>query len=362
MAKQSTFIIAEIGVNHNGDMALAETLIDGAIAAGADAVKFQAFHVESLVTKDAASAEYQRRNTGREQSQFELLSKLRLDAKQLKQLARYSEKKGMAFMASAFDESSLQELLTENPNIRKLKIGSGEITNWPFLWLHGQYQKELVLSTGMANLGEIEQALAVLAAGYCEPRRSPTDIESCFRILQSEVGQSAIQENVILLHCTSSYPAPTEAINLRAMDTLKAAFSCRVGYSDHSSGPAVALAAVARGAVLIEKHITVDTALAGPDHKASMPLGEFSALVKSIREVEVALGSDIKLAQTCELDTRRAARKSLVAARDIKTGDTFDDENTVCLRPGTGMSASNYWHLQGRTSSNAYQTGDLIDE
>lgn len=352
-----TFIIAEAGVNHNGSLDTALALIDAAVAAGADAVKFQTFKAESLVTRAAAKAEYQKQATGSEQSQLEMLRQLELKFEFHQQLSDYCRQQSIEFMSTAFDSDSLQ-LLAGQVGVARLKIPSGELTNGPFLLEHARTGKPIILSTGMATLGEVEMALGVLAFGYLgwdEP-----NLARFQQAYASDAGQDQLRYKVTLLHCTSEYPTPANHVHLRAMDTLHQAFGLPVGYSDHTEGLAVPIAAVARGAVLIEKHFTLDRRLKGPDHQVSLEPGELKQMVAAVRSVEMALGLPGKVPQAEELLTRDVARKSLVAARPIASGEKFSHENLICKRPGTGMSPMEYWHMLGEVSQHDYRPDDLI--
>ncbi|OQW71593.1 MAG: N-acetylneuraminate synthase [Proteobacteria bacterium ST_bin11] len=353
-----TYIIAEAGVNHNGSLETALQLVDVAVAAGADAVKFQTFKAEKLVTQAAAKAAYQQQTTGADETQLQMLRKLELKYEFHFQLRDYCRQRGIAFLSTAFDFDSLLFLVDE-VGIDKLKVPSGEITNGPFLLAHAQTGKEIILSTGMAALGEVEAALGVLAFGYlgCE-QPSIAGFQKAFSSLE---GQSMLKNKVTLLHCTSEYPTPAHHVNLKAMDTLAQAFGLAVGYSDHTDGLAVPIAAAARGAVLIEKHFTLDRSLQGPDHQVSLEPDELKRLVEAIRVIEKAMGSAVKTPQSVELQTRAVARKSLVAASSIVAGSTFSVENLACKRPGTGISPMEYWRLLGQTSQRAYQADDLIE-
>lgn len=352
-----TFIIAEAGVNHNGSLETAIALIDVAVAAGADAVKFQTFKAEKLVTQAAVKADYQKQATGADESQLQMLRKLELKYEFHLQLRDYCHRQGIVFLSTAFDDDSLQFLNAE-VGVEQLKIPSGEITNGPFLLAHAQTGKPIILSTGMASLGEIETALGVLAFGYLG--WEVPSLPRCQQAYSDPAGQALLQQNVTLLHCTSEYPTPPERVNLLAMDTLRQAFGLAVGYSDHTQGLAVPIAAVARGAVLIEKHFTLDRGLQGPDHQVSLEPGELKDMVDAIRIVERALGSASKVPQAGELQTRDVARKSLVAACDIAAGQVFSVENLTVKRPGSGLSPMQYWQMLGKTSRQNYRSDDLI--
>ena len=287
----SVFIIAEAGVNHNGDLETACQLVDAAVAAGADAVKFQTFKAENLVTRHAGKAAYQKVTTGADENQLAMLKRLELKYELHFQLLAYCQSKGIQFLSTAFDFESLDFLVREL-GIETLKIPSGEITNGPFLLAHAQTGKQIILSTGMATLGEVETALGVLAFGYLGALQPPS-LTAFQQAYGSEQGQAVLREKVTLLHCTSEYPTPMENINLRAMDVLQQAFGLSVGYSDHSVGLVVPVAAAARGATVIEKHFTLDRTQQGPDHKVSLEPDELKAMVSGIRDVEKALGQGI---------------------------------------------------------------------
>lgn len=354
----SVFIIAEAGVNHNGSLQTAMQLVDAAVAAGADAVKFQTFKAEKLVTQSASKAEYQKQTTGAAESQLEMLRKLELKYEFHFQLRDYCRRQGIEFLSTAFDIDSLAFLVNEL-GISRLKIPSGEITNGPFLLAHAQTGKEIIVSTGMSTLGEVEAALGVLAFGFLGWERP--SLAAFQQAYSAEAGQAVLKEKVTLLHCTSEYPTPMADVNLRAMDVLQQAFGLPVGYSDHTEGLVVPIAAVARGAVLIEKHFTLDRSQKGPDHQVSLEPDELKQMVLDIRAVEQALGRPGKMPQALELQNRAVARKSLVAAASITAGEKFSAENLTSKRPGTGLSPMEYWRLLGHASHQDYQMDDLIE-
>jgi len=356
-----TLIIAEAGVNHNGDEKLAFELVDAAHKAGADIVKFQTFKAKKLVTAEAAQADYQVKNTQKEESQLAMLTRLELSYEVHHQLLDYCNNLGIEFLSTAFDSESLA-FLVNDLGLKKLKIPSGEITNTPLVLEHAQTGCDLIVSTGMATLAEVEAVLAVIAFGYVSDANSAPSNEAFQAAYFSEAGQKAIQEKVTLLHCTTEYPTPMTDINLKAMDTLAGAFRLPVGYSDHSAGITVAIAAVAKGAILIEKHFTLDNTLPGPDHKASLEPEELNAMINAIRATEVALGDGIKGPRPSELRNKPIARKSLVAGSSVKQGDIFDEQNLAVMRPGTGISPSQYWYFLGKTAQKSYRVGELIDE
>ena len=355
------FVIAEAGVNHNGEADKAFALIDVAAEAGVDAVKFQTFKASKLVTRSAAKAAYQADATGAAESQLQMLQRLELSLELHHQLKRHAEQCGLVFLSTAFDPDSLAFLVHEL-GLRTLKIPSGELTNGPFLLEHARTGCErLLVSTGMATLGEVEQALQVIAFGLIEPKAQPT-CRSFVQAYASPEGRAALRQRVVLLHCTSEYPAVPETVNLRAMDTLAQSFQLPVGYSDHTQGIAITTAAAARGACVIEKHYTLDRRLPGPDHKASLEPDELKAMVQAIRTVERCLGDGSKRPQPGEVEIARVARKSLVAADPIAEGEPFSEANLGTLRPGDGRSPMDYWRLLGKPADRAYQQGEAIGD
>ena len=355
-----TLIIAEAGVNHNGSDDLAFSLVDAAHQAGADIVKFQTFKAKNLVTEDAQQAEYQITNSGQKESQYSMLKRLELSYETHHKLVKYCNDLGIEFLSTAFDSESLS-FLVDDLGITRLKLPSGEITNAPLVLEHARTGCDLIVSTGMATLSEIEQVLSVIAFGYINPEGNPTD-EALQAAYFSEQGKQLLKEKVTLLHCTTEYPAPFNDINLNAMDTMKDAFKLEVGYSDHSAGIVVPIAAVAKGAVLIEKHFTVDKCLPGPDHKASLDSEELKAMVDGIRIVEKVLGDGIKGPRPSEVKNKSVARKSLVAANTIAAGELLSKENLTVKRPGNGLSPLKYWNYLNKPTVKSYTAGDLIDE
>ncbi|HHE04901.1 MAG TPA: N-acetylneuraminate synthase [candidate division WOR-3 bacterium] len=303
------FIIAEAGVNHNGDIRLAYKLVDAAKEAGADAVKFQTFKAENVVSKIAEKAEYQRETTNSEESQYEMIKKLELSFEDFVKIKDYCDKKGIIFLSTPFDYESVDFLENFVP---VYKIGSGEITNLPFLEYIAKKGKPIILSTGMSTLGEVEEAVKTII-----------NVNSSLPL--------------VLLHCVSSYPAKYEDVNLKVMLTLKEAFELPVGYSDHTLGIEIPIAAVALGAKIIEKHFTLDRGLPGPDHKASLEPDELKKMVKAIRNVEKALGSGVKKPAQSELKVMKVARRSIVAAGDIRAGEVVKESDIFIKRPGTGI-------------------------
>ncbi|MEZ8943702.1 N-acetylneuraminate synthase [Vibrio sp. 10N.247.311.12] len=356
-----TLIIAEAGVNHNGQEELAFALIDAAHKAGADIVKFQTFKAQNLVTEEAKQAEYQVTNTQKQESQLAMLSRLELSYDVHHELVKYCESLGIEFLSTAFDLESLDFLVNDLGLIR-LKLPSGELTNAPLVLAHARTGCDLIVSTGMATLSEIETALGVIAFGYTAEAGAVPSIQRFQEAYASEAGQKALKEKVTILHCTTEYPAPMDEINLRAMDTLEQAFELSAGYSDHSEGITIPIAAVARGAVLIEKHFTLDKNMEGPDHKASLEPQELEAMVTAIRQIEVALGSRVKTPTVSEVKNKAVARKSLVVAINIKVGEEITEHNLTIKRPGTGLSPYRYWELIGSRASKDYKAGELIVE
>lgn len=349
-------IIAEAGVNHNGSIETALALVDIAKQAGADVVKFQTFKARTLSTELAPTAGYQARHG--EVSQFEMLKRLELSVDAHMRLRERCRERRIEFLSTPFDEESLG-FLVDDIRIACIKLSSGDITNGPLLLEAAKTGKPIILSTGMSTLGEIEAALGILAFGYTEATEFPSLI-AFEKAYSSPVGQLALKEKVTLLHCTTEYPAPYGEVNLCAMATLKQAFGLTVGYSDHTQGIAIPVAAVAMGAAVIEKHFTLDRNLPGPDHKASLEPDELRQMVQSVREVEAALGSPVKQPAESELKNRPVARKSLVAGRDIRRGELFTQENLTVKRPGDGVSPIHYWEWLGKIADRDYQQDDKV--
>ena len=332
ISKNRTFIIAEAGVNHNGDIKLAKKLINVAKDAGADTVKFQTFNAEKVVTQNAKKAAYQKETTGAEESQYDLIKKLELTEYDFKELADYAKKKGIIFLSSPFDKKSVD--LLDELNVPAYKIASGEITNFPLLKYIAKKEKPIILSTGMATLGEVEEAL---------------------KIIRNEG-----VEGIILLHCVSNYPARIEDVNLRAMETLKQSFKLPVGFSDHTLGITALIAAVALGACVIEKHFTLDRNLPGPDHKASLEPDELREMVQAIRDVEKALGDGIKLPTKSEKEIKKVARRSLVAKVDILKGTIIAEDMLDVNRPGTGIESKYMEMIIDKRAKTDIKKDDLI--
>ncbi|MFN3829622.1 N-acetylneuraminate synthase [Tepidimonas ignava] len=357
----SVTVIAEAGVNHNGQPDLAWGLLDAAARAGAHVIKYQTFRAEALATPGAAMADYQQRNTGATQSQLDMLRRLELPLPVYRELRDEARRRGLRFLSTAFDLPSLR-LLVDDLGLDELKVASGELTNAPLLLAHARSGARLIVSTGMATLGDVEAALGVVAFGRVAGAADKPSPEAFRQAYASREGQAALRQGVTLLHCTSQYPAPMDQVNLRAMVTLSRAFGLPVGYSDHTMGIEVALAAAALGATVIEKHLTLDRTMPGPDHAASLEPDEMAALVRGVAVVSAALGDGVKRPQPCEEDTARVARKSLVAVAPIRPGDVLDDSRVGVMRPGDGMSPLAYWHLLGRRATRAYEPGDMLDE
>ncbi len=352
------FIIAEAGVNHNGKNELAFELVEAAAQAGADAVKFQTFEADLLVCRRAPKASYQAKQAGDKESQFEMLKKLELGEALHRDLVRHCETHGIQFLSTPFDLKSL-EFLVRQLDLPRIKLSSGEITNAPLLLKSARARKQILLSSGMATLGEIESALGVLAFGLLQKKEAPTikNFQSSFCL---EEGQSALRKFVTLLHCTTEYPAPLENVNLNVLDTLRSAFGLKVGYSDHTTGIVASVAAVARGAQVIEKHFTLDSDLDGPDHRSSLEPEEFESMVNAIRQCELIMGSSRKIPTVGEMKNKIVVRKSLVAARDISKGEVFSEENLTSKRPGEGLSPMNLWDVLGKISPRSFSADEPI--
>jgi N,N'-diacetyllegionaminate synthase len=330
-----TLIIAEAGVNHNGDLSLAKQLIDAAATAGADLVKFQTFKADHLVTRTAKKADYQKQTTDSIESQHSMLSRLELTETMHHELIAHCAMRNIGFLSTGFDIVSVNLLVSIGQD--SFKIPSGEINNLPYLRHIGQLGKTVILSTGMATLGEIETAIEVL-----EQAGTP-------------------RAKLTVLHCTTEYPTPMNEVNLRAMQSIHKAFGVAVGYSDHTQGIEVAIAAVAMGATVVEKHFTLDRTLPGPDHKASLEPEEFKAMVKAIRNIEKALGDGVKKISPSETKNKPIVRKSLVASTAILSGELFTKANLAVKRPGTGISPMRWDEVLGRTSSRDFAPDELIE-
>jgi N-acetylneuraminate synthase len=361
MNTKPVFIIAEAGVNHNGSVGTGIKLIDVAAEAGANAVKFQTFHAEAIISRSARKAPYQIANTGNDESQLEMVRRLELSIDDHRALAAHARKRNIEFLSTPGDLGSVR-VLTELLHLRRLKIGSGDVTNPPLLVAAARTGAALILSTGMSSLGEVERALGALAFGLVSAGEAKATRHALTAAYISERGQALLRERVSLLHCTTEYPAPAQDANLRAMQTLRTAFELPVGYSDHTLGSQVAIAAVALGAVILEKHFTLDRTMAGPDHVASLEPAELAEMVRAVRSTERALGSGLKVPAASELKNIPIARKSLTAACDIREGEQFTEQNLTTKRPGSGICATHYFDYLGRVATCNYAADDLIDE
>lgn len=354
-------IIAEAGVNHNGNENLAIDLIDAAVSSGADVIKFQTFITEQLVSKEAIQAEYQEINSKQKETQYNMLKKLELSYPAFSRLQEYSQKKGIRFLSTAFDSKSLR-FLTEELKLDTLKIASGELTNAPLMLEHARTKKNIILSTGMATLEEIKQTLEVFAFGFMSNSREAPTIDGFKDSYDSIAGAEAVKEKVTIMHCTTQYPTPHEAINLNAIDLLRDKFNLKVGFSDHSDSVIVPSLAVVKGVTVIEKHLTLDNLMEGPDHLASLSPSRFREMVENIRLAELSLGAYEKKPSKGELKNKSVSRKSIHASKGLKKGELFSETNIVIKRPETGISPYNYWNLLGTKASKDYNGGDLIDE
>ncbi len=328
------FIIAEAGVNHNGSIELAKKLIDVAVISGADAVKFQTFKAEKLVSKNAQKADYQKVTTDKNESQFDMIKKLELDLDTHKELISYCKTKNIMFLSTPFDDDSIE--LLNDLGLEIFKIPSGEITNLPYLRKIGELNKRVILSTGMSDIGEIEDALDVLILSGTK------------------------KENIIVLHANTMYPTPYEDVNLKAMVTIGNTFDVAFGYSDHTLGIEVDIAAVAMGACCIEKHFTLDKTMEGPDHKASLEPNELKAMVESIRNIELALGSQIKKPSKSEMPNMQIARKSIVSSCSIQKGEILTQNNMTIKRPGNGINPMRWDEIVGNIAQKDYSEDELI--
>lgn len=355
----STTVIAEAGVNHNGQLDLAIELVDCAAESGANFIKFQTYRAEALASKRAKKAAYQKRSTNPNDSQLQMLQRLELSFDDHKVISRHCTDKGIQFLSSPFDISSL-EFLTKTLGLKSIKLGSGELTNAPLLYAAAKTGVDIILSTGMSSIAEIEEALGVFAYGICK-KHPPSSRRDFSEILLDSSVWPALAERITLLHCTTEYPAAVEEANLRAMNTLRKAFGVKVGYSDHTLGTSVSLAAVALGACVIEKHFTLDRNLPGPDHAASLEPSELTSFVTAIRDVERSLGSGIKQPSTNESLNRSIVRKSILAGTDILAGKILTHDNMTIKRPGCGISPMEYWDLLGAVTSCDLKQDDPID-
>lgn len=331
----SVLIIAEAGVNHNGNMEMARELIDVAAEAGADIIKFQTFSADRLVSRTAKKAAYQAKTTGDTETQYDMLRRLELQPDMHESLMTHCRARGVGFLSTGFDIESVRFLHSMGAQL--FKIPSGEITNLPYLRYIGRLGGEVVISTGMSTLGEIESAIEVL----------------------ERAGTS--RQDIVVLHCTTEYPAPLHEVNLRAMNTIKVAFGVRVGYSDHTPGIEVPIAAFAMGAEVVEKHFTLDRSLPGPDHLASLEPPELKAMIAAIRNVEIAMGDGVKRPTAGEWKNRSVVRKSIVALRQIRAGEIFDDAALTTKRPGDGISPMCWDDVVGRIATRDFAADEKIE-
>lgn len=331
--KKKVFIIAEAGVNHNGNIEIAKKLVDVAVSAGADAVKFQTFKADKLASKQAPKAVYQNETTDKNETQYEMLKKLELTEDMHRELVKYCKEKNIMFLSTPFDIDSVNMLVELGIDI--IKIPSGEITNLPYLREVARRKKKVILSTGMSNILEVKEAVQILRLNGAE--------------------------DIIVLHCNTQYPTPMEDVNLRAMISMREELNIPVGYSDHTQGIEVPIAAVAMGATVIEKHFTLDKAMEGPDHKASLEPDELTAMVKAIRNIEKALGNGNKDITESEKDNLLIVRKSIVAACRIEKGELFTEKNLTVKRPGNGVCPMKWDEIIGKVSDKTYEIDEMVE-
>ncbi|HEY5557159.1 N-acetylneuraminate synthase [Acetobacterium sp.] len=329
----SVFIIAEAGVNHNGSIDIAKEMVDNAKEAGADCIKFQTFIAENLVSKNAEKAEYQKKQTDSNENQLDMLKKLELSFDEFIELNEYCKHKNIEFLSTAFDLDSIDFLM--KLDMKRWKIPSGEITNLPYLIKIAKTGKPIILSTGMSTMDEIKETVKVLKENGCG--------------------------NITLLHCTTEYPTPYKNVNLRAMNTIQDETKMPIGYSDHTKGIEVSIAAVAMGAIVIEKHFTMDKNMEGPDHKASLEPNELKAMVKAIRNIELALGNGVKIPAESEIKNMKITRKSIMASNCINKGEVFTEENLTVKRPGNGISSMMWFEVLGQTAIKNFKEDELIE-
>jgi len=352
-------IVAEAGVNHDGSADDALRLVDAAADAGADYIKFQTFAADAVASARADKAAYQKQTTAAAESQRDMLKRLELPRSAYSALTARARQRGIGFMSTPFDPASLDFLLHEL-RLPRIKVGSGDLTNAPMLFDIARAGRPVILSTGMATLDEVQEALSVLAFGYAGTSEAPSRTAFAAAWQDSSV-RATLTGKVTLLHCTTEYPAPVESANLRAMDTLAAAFDLPVGYSDHTLGIETAVVAAARGAVMLEKHLTLDRTRPGPDHAASLEPAEFRTMVAAVRHVERALGDGQKQPQAAETANIPIARRALVASRAIAAGEAFSRENLAVKRPGIGLPPIALWDMIGKTARRAYDVDDIIE-
>ena len=366
----SVYVIAEAGVNHNGDIEIAKRLVDAAAEAGADAVKFQMFKAKNLASSEATMAEYQKENIGKTDTQQSMLSKLELSEADHLELQKYCKAKGIDFLSSPFDIESMRFLISMGMDI--IKIPSGEITNYPYLREAAKSGKRIIMSTGMCTMDEVRAAVDVLTeyspvdlgVRHGAGSKSEQDASESHSFSPGETdseSESRNQGQLVLLHCNTQYPTPYEDVNLRAMNSLRKEFGCEVGYSDHTLGIEVPIAAVALGATVIEKHFTLDRNMEGPDHKASLEPNELKAMVDAIRHIESALGDGVKRVTDSERANIAVARKSIVAAVPIAKGEVFAEDKLTTMRPGDGISPMRWNEVVGTKAKRDYKRGEKVE-
>lgn len=357
---KQVFIIAEAGVNHNGSLFLAKKLVDEAKKAGVDAIKFQTFKAENIVTKKAVQADYQKKNLGEITSQYHMLKKLELSFEDFKALKEYCDEKEILFLSTPFDFESV-DFLVDELKMSLVKISSGDLTNLPLLHHVAKKRRKIIISTGMATIEEIHDALAFIAFGlkYIDEEVA---YDKVYRFYNSQEAKKILEKYVSILHCTTEYPAPVDSINLNAINMMRDIFKLDIGFSDHSIGINIPVAAVAMGAVIIEKHFTLDKNLQGPDHVASLSSGELKEMVRAIRDVEMAKGEYVKKPVSIEMKNKNIARKSLIANTDILEGEEFTLKNLAIKRPGGGISPKEYWYYLNKKSKKNYRQDEYIDE
>lgn len=355
---RTPYVIAEAGVNHNGSVALAMELVDAAAAADADAVKFQSFRAQRLISRRAPKAAYQIRNTGAEESQLDMIRALELSPRAHRDLMKRAKSRGIEFLSTPFDLESVD--LLQRLGVRRFKVGSGDVTNGPLLLKVARTGRPMILSTGMSALADIAQALDTLAFGYLN-RRDPGSFSEVLGYADTDRGRAVLERNVILLQCTTDYPAKFSDVNLRVLATLRDRFGVPAGLSDHTQGIAIPIAAAALGAAVIEKHLTTDRKLPGPDHRASLEPAEFAELVAGVRAAVSALGTPAKVPGKAELVNRPIARRSLVTLLPVKRGETFTRHNLGSKRPGTGISPMHYWDYVGSRATRDYDADELVE-
>ena len=331
---KKVFVIAEAGINHNGNIKLAKKMVDAAVNAGADAIKFQTFKSENVISKHAPKAQYQKQTTDPKESQLEMAKKLELKPQAFRVLSNYCKKKGIMFLSTPFDFESID--LLNKLDLQILKIPSGELTNLPYLKKIGALKKKIILSSGMAEIFEIRKALKVL------------------------MDEGTAKDNIAILHCNTAYPTPYKDVNLLAMNTIRNVFKVNVGYSDHTIGIEVPIAAVAMGATIIDKHFTLDKTMSGPDQRISLEPKELKAMICAIRNIEHAIGDGIKKPSSSELRNISIARRSLVAAKDIIAGEVFSLDNVTPKRPGTGISPMDLYKIMGKRAKKDFEEDELI--